>query len=131
MTFRCLRNRGKSNALDKNQDNIRALSEHLCEAMRLASQHTFAEYSPRSLELALTFTPDSKIGMMQKKEHVIELIELNELLIKRLETFRRLNDSYKALPGANRELARSLDSGAGKLAAIFRIRDNARRLREL
>ena len=118
-------------ALDGNQENIRTLSEHLRAAMRLASQHTFAEYLPRSFDLAMTLTPDSDLSISKKKDRVVELIELNELLIKRLDTLRRLDDSYRALPGANRELAESLDKGEGGLTSIYRIRDNAKRLREL
>ncbi len=118
-------------ALDGNQENIRALSKHLRDAMRLASQHAFAEYSPRSLDLAILLTPDSGLSPDKKKDRASELIELNELLIKRLDTLRRLDDSYRALPGANRELAESLDKGEGGLTSIYRIRNNAKRLREL
>ncbi len=118
-------------ALNENQENILAVSNHLRDAMRLASQHTFAEYSPRSLDLALMLTPDSGLSNGQKKDRVVELIELNELLIKRLDILRRLDDSYRALPGANQELARSLDNSESGLASIYRIRDNAKQLQEL
>lgn len=118
-------------ALAGNQKNILDLSQHLRDAMRLASQHAFAEYGPRSLELAISLTPDSGLNTDKKKDRVLELIELDELLIKRLDTLRRLDDSYRALPAANRELMESLDKGQGGLAAIYRIRDNAKRLREL
>lgn len=117
-------------ALDRNQETVRIVSDHLRDAMRLASQQAFAEYSPRSLDLAVMLTPDSGLSPEKKKDRVVELIDLNEFLIKRLDTLRRLDDSYRALPGVNRELAASLDKKEGGLASIYRIRDNAKRLRE-
>jgi hypothetical protein len=118
-------------ALNENQGNIQAVADHLRDAMRLTSQHAFAEYSARSFELAMMLTPDSKLKMEKKKDRVVELIELNEVLIKRLDMIRRLDDSYKSLPGANRELAASLDKNDGALGSIYRIRDNAKQLRAL
>lgn len=129
-----LRSRSKDNlkkALGDNQDNIQAVSDHLRDAMSLAARHTFAEYSPRSFDLALSLAPDSDLSVDKKKDRIVELIELDELLIKRLETLRKLDDSYRSLPAANRELAASLGKDGGGLNSIYRIRDNAKRLREL
>ncbi|MBU8922723.1 MAG: hypothetical protein KOO63_12970 [Bacteroidales bacterium] len=118
-------------ALNGNQENIRALSDALSDAMRLASQHFFAEYSSRSLSLALMLAPDNSMSDNQKQDRVVELIELNELLIGRLDVLRRLHDSYESLPGANRDLAASLEKGQHGLTSIYRIRDNAKFLREV
>jgi len=118
-------------AIEGNQENIRLVSDHLHDAMRLASQHAFAEYSPRSLDLALSLGPDSPLSTGDKKDRLVQLIELDEALIKRLEALRHLNDAYQSLPGANRDLAASLSKGESALSSVKRIRDNAKRLRAL
>lgn len=118
-------------AILENQENIQALSDHLSKGLQLASRHAFTEYSVRSFDLAMMLTPDSQLTTVQKRERLVELIELDEQYINRLETIRRLNDSYRALPGANRELSASLDNKESGLGSIQRISDNAKRIYKL
>jgi hypothetical protein len=118
-------------ALIDNQKNIFNLSRHLHEAMCLAARQAFGEYTPRTDDFVWDLEPESGLSPGKKQERLLGLIELDELLILRLATLQQLGESYLALPGANRELADSLDRGESALTSIYRIRDDARRLREL
>lgn len=118
-------------ALQENQGTIEEVSSHLRQALAIAARHVHHEYQERSFHLALALAPDSDLQPFERRERLEALIELNEIYDDRLTALRTLDDSYRLLPGANRNLYASLDEVDVSLGSIRRIADNARRLKSL
>jgi hypothetical protein len=105
-------------ALQENQPNIEELAAHLQEAMRTAALNLRHDYEERSLGLARELTASRDEPFPVRRELVTDLVALNEIYLKRLDTLKALHESYRTLPTAHREIIQSLSRPLPKLPAI-------------
>ena len=118
-------------ALQKNQGNIEFIALSLQKAMRLAAANLNKDYYKRSMELALQLTPSAGGNKSVRRKKVEELIKANELYVNRLSIIETLHNSYRALPGAHRELIKAVEKPEINLSAIRNLYANGKRLHDL
>jgi len=118
-------------ALTENQVVVEETADHVRSALQLTALQLWHEYDEESFDLAKPLAPYSSIKLKERQKRVGGVVETNEVLIDQLEVLRVLDESYAALPEANRELYQSLDNPGWSLSAIREIADNGKRLQRL
>jgi hypothetical protein len=118
-------------ALSENQAVVETSVAHIGAALRLTALHLWHEYDEKTFELTDPLDPAADAKLKDRRKNVGGIVETNDVLTAQLETLRLLDDSYRALPQANRELYESLDNPEMSLSAIREIADNGRRLQRL
>lgn len=118
-------------AIEENQANIIAISVLMQDALRISTRNLRQNYNQESSAAAFRLTPGSQDSLASRKTKVKQLIELNEEYITRLATLRTLDQSYRTLPQAHRELIAAADASTFSIAAIQQLYDNGQHLRRL
>jgi hypothetical protein len=118
-------------ALAENQSTIEETSGHIRSALHLTALQLWHEYDEEAFELANPLASGSALKPRERRTRVGGIVEVNDVLMEQLEVLRVLDQSYAALPKANRELYNSLDNPGWSLSAIREIADNGKRLQWL
>jgi hypothetical protein len=118
-------------ALAENQSTVEMTAEHVRSALRLTALQLWHEYDEEAFAIAGSLDPYSPVKLRDRQKRVGGIVDANDVLTEQLEVLRLLDESYAALPGANRELYESLDNPGWSLSAIRQIADNGIRLRRL
>jgi len=118
-------------ALAENQGTVEKTAEHVRAALRLTALQLWHEYDEEAFALAGSLDPYSPVKPRDRQKRVGGIVDANDILTDQLEVLRLLDESYAALPRANRELYESLDNPGWSLSAIREIADNGIRLRRL
>jgi hypothetical protein len=118
-------------AIEGNQTAVEEAAVHIRSALRLTALHLWHEYDEKTFVLADPLNPYASTKFKDRYKGVGGIVEVNDVLMQQLETLRVLDQSYQALPRANRELFEWLDNPGASLRAVREIGDNGARLRRL
>jgi hypothetical protein len=118
-------------AMEKNQENIAAIANHLQEAIGIAARNLRKEYDRRGKLLAVQLVPSSGGNLSVRRKRVKEFIALNEKFVARLSALEILSNSYGSLPNAHIELIRALEQPGLSLSAIRELYENGKHLYDL
>lgn len=118
-------------ALEKNQEHIKALAAELQAAMVLAARNLRHNYENQWAILARQLTAVAGGSVSDRREKVEAILTLNEVFVTRLSALQTLDSAYRALPGAHRELINAIERPGTSLSSIRELYANGKHLHNL
>lgn len=117
--------------LIENQPLISKISDKLQDAIRIAALNLRQNYDENSIKLASQLKPNPSVGIENRKQAVIKLIELNENFLTNLRILEALYNTYRSLPKAHAELLIAIERPEYDLAAVRGLYENGKHMHSL